>query len=128
MSNDITAAVISQHKTPFGYKMIIPSDTTSLFAAEDESEAHYLCALINSPLVREFIRTFSSAGRGFGAPSVMKHLAIPQYDPKDKTHIRLSEFSRELHRLKEKRDDRELSNLEKELETAVCRFFGVETA
>ncbi|GFP24637.1 hypothetical protein HKBW3S25_00075 [Candidatus Hakubella thermalkaliphila] len=32
MANDLVAAVISQYKTPFGYKTVIPTDTTSLFA------------------------------------------------------------------------------------------------
>jgi hypothetical protein len=48
MANDMFAAVISQHKTPFGYKTIIPTDTTSLFATDDEEEAHFLCSIINS--------------------------------------------------------------------------------
>jgi len=36
MANDIVAAVISQHKTRFGYKKVIPTDTTSLFATDNE--------------------------------------------------------------------------------------------
>ncbi|MFZ1979310.1 MAG: N-6 DNA methylase, partial [Bacteroidota bacterium] len=62
MANDLVAAVISQHKTPFGYKIIVPTDTTSLFAAKDEGEAHYLCSVLNSSVVRQFIKSYSSAG------------------------------------------------------------------
>src|SRR5262249_49659478 len=48
MANDLISTVISQWRTPYGYKTIIPTDTTSLFAADSEDEAHYLCAIINS--------------------------------------------------------------------------------
>ncbi|MGC8749127.1 MAG: Eco57I restriction-modification methylase domain-containing protein, partial [Candidatus Kapaibacteriota bacterium] len=68
MANDIVASVVSQAKTPFGYKTVIGTDTTALFATNNESEAHYLCAIINSKPVRDFIKSFSSAGRGFGTP------------------------------------------------------------
>lgn len=82
MANDISAGVISQIKTSYGYKTIIPLNTSSFFATDNEAEAHYLCAIINSMPVRDFIKSFSSAGRGFGTPSVMKHVGIPKFDPK----------------------------------------------
>jgi SAM-dependent methyltransferase len=126
MANDIHAAVISQHKTVFGFKTIIPSDTTSLFATQVEDEAHYLCATINSIPVREFIKTYSSAGRGFGTPSVMKHVGIPKYDPTNLLHNDLAKTSRILHELKIKDSE---SNLIVELEKQVDEFarflFGI---
>lgn len=64
MSNDIFAAVVSEIKTSYGYKKVIPLDTTSFFATDNEPEAHYLCTIINSKPVRDFIKSFSSAGRG----------------------------------------------------------------
>ncbi|MCX7886568.1 MAG: N-6 DNA methylase, partial [Verrucomicrobiae bacterium] len=93
MASDLVAAVVSTHKTPFGHKKVIPTDTTSLIACEDEAEAHYLCALLNSEPVREFVKSFSSAGRGFGAPSVVSHIGIPKFDPKNRLHQRLSKCS-----------------------------------
>ncbi len=38
MASDLVAAVASQAKTPYGFKTIIPTDTTSLIATEDEKE------------------------------------------------------------------------------------------
>ena len=113
MANDLVAAVISQHKTPFGYKIIVPTDTTSLFAAKDEGEAHYLCSVLNSSVVRQFIKSYSSAGRGFGAPSVMEHVGIPKYDPNNKLHQELSQLSKELHDLKLKDQTDKIQVLEK---------------
>lgn len=126
MSNDIFAAVITESKTPFGYKMIIPTDTTAFFAIDDEDEAHYLCSVINSIPIREFIKTYSSAGRGFGAPSVMNHVAIPKYDKNNTTHQKLSKLSKTLHDLKAKENQSEIAKYEKEVDQTVSKLFGLE--
>jgi hypothetical protein len=123
MTNDIVAAVIGQHKTVMGWKTIIPTDTTSLFATEKEDEAHYLCAILNSLPVRKFIKSYSSAGRGFGAPSVMEHVGIPKFNPKDESHIRLSGLSKKLHRLQDEEKEAEMGKLEDEVNAAAWRLF-----
>jgi len=125
MAGDIVAAVIAQHKTPFGYKMVIPTDTTSLFATDNEAKAHYLCAIINSTPVREFIKSFSSAGRGFGAPSVMNHVNIPRFDPQNTLQQKLAQLSKTLHALKAKNKLDEVARLEKEVNGFAQRLFGI---
>jgi hypothetical protein len=123
MANDLVAAVIGQHKTVMGWKTIIPTDTTSLFATEKEDEAHYLCAILNSLPVRNFIKSYSSAGRGFGAPSVMEHIGIPKFDTKNKNHIKLSELSKELHRLRAEGKETEMGKLEDEVNAEAWKLF-----
>jgi len=91
------AAVLTTWKTPFGEKTVVATDTTSLFTARSVNEAHYLCALLNSGPVDGFVRSFSSGGRGFGAPAVVKDLAIPPFDPQSRLHLRLARLSREAH-------------------------------
>jgi SAM-dependent methyltransferase len=125
MTNDLIATVISQHKTLFGYKTIIPLETTALIATSIEDEAHYLCALINSTSVREFIKSFSSAGRGFGTPSVMNHVGIPKFAPKDKLHQKLAELSKTLHDLKAKGKSDEVPPSEREVDRLVYKLFGI---
>ncbi|MCK4294450.1 MAG: N-6 DNA methylase [Planctomycetes bacterium] len=125
MASDLVAAVISQAKTNFGWKTIIPTDTTSLFATKVKDEAHYLCAIVNSTPVRKFIKSYSSAGRGFGAPSVMEHLGIPKFKRGNETHKKLSELSRMLHTFKLKGEDEKIAEFEREVDRAVCTLFGL---
>jgi len=125
MANDLVAAVISQFKTPFGFKTIIPTDTTSLFAATNEDEAHYLCAVINSKPVRDFIRSYSAAGRGFGAPSVMSHLGLKKYNAKNQRHRQLVQISKTLHKLKNDHIIEKINILENELDELVLRLFNI---
>lgn len=125
MANDLVAAVIGQAKTQFGWKMVIPTDTTSLIATENKDEAHYLCAVLNSMAVRKFIKSYSSAGRGFGAPSVMEYVGIPKFEKGDALHKRLSELSKVLHRLREEEKEDDIECREGEVEEAVRELFGL---
>jgi hypothetical protein len=125
MSKDITSAVISQFKTPYGYKMIIPLHTTAFIPTNNESEAHYLCAIINSNPVRDFIKSFSSAGRGFGTPSVMEHVGITKFDPENPLHQKLAEISKKCHQLKIEGKEEEIAKLEKENDELVKQLFGI---
>ena len=125
MASDIVACVVSQFKAPFGYRTVIPTDTTALFAAKKEAEAHYLCAVINSKPVRDFIKTFSSAGRGFGAPSVMQHVAIPQFDAENPLHTKLAELSQALHALRWQAELSDMPRLERQVDSAASKLFGI---
>lgn len=126
MGNELFASVISQKKTPFGYKTIIPLHTTAIIATNSASEAHYLCAIINSKPVRDFIKSFSSAGRGFGTPSVMEHIGIPKFDPKNPLHQKLAEISKNCHKLKLEGKEKEIENLEKKNDKLVKKLFKIK--
>jgi len=126
MANDIVAAVVSQHKTSFGYKTIIPTDTTSFFPTDTRAEAHFLCAIVNSTHIREFIRSYSSPGRGFGAPRVMTHVGIPTFDLGDAIHQKLAELSESLHELKSKEELDRVPQLEREVDDTVRVLFGIK--
>lgn len=123
MSNDIHATVVSTIKTIIGHKIAIPLHTTSFFACSDELEAHYLCSIVNSVHVRTFIRSFSSAGRGFGTPSVMEHVGIPRFDSNNKLHHELAELSKALHNLKATSQTDEIQQLERKNDELVRKLF-----
>lgn len=125
MASDLVAAVISQSKTPFGYKTIVPTDTTSLIATKKEDVAHYLCAVLNSTPVREFVRSYSSAGRGFGAPSVMAHVGIPEYDAKNAVHKALVDASKRLHEMAPEERLQAIPAVEAKVDALAADLFGL---
>ncbi|MCX7997731.1 MAG: hypothetical protein N3A69_02105, partial [Leptospiraceae bacterium] len=124
MTNDFIAAVVSVHKTFFGYKTILPLETVTFIPSNQEAEAHYLSAILNSKPVREFIRSFSSAGRGFGSPSVIQHVRIPKFDPKNSLHLKLAQISKDCHKLKAESKEEEILKLEKGNDELVKNVFG----
>ena len=124
MANRMAATVLSSWKTPFGSKTVVATDTTSLFTARTADEAHYLCAILNSRTVDDFVRSFSSGGRGFGAPSVVKDLAIPSFDEHDRLHKRLAQFSREAHDAVDLA--REIADIEARINDAVEELWNLK--
>jgi hypothetical protein len=127
MASDLVAAVVSTFTTPFGDKVGIGTDTTSLIPFEDEAEAHYVCALINSSLVGAYIRSFSSAGRGFGAPSIINHISLPSYTPSNPLHKTLDTLSKQAHQLASQGKIRELElrQVEKEVDEKAAKVWGL---
>lgn len=125
MTNDIYASVVSSAKTPMGYKTLVPLHTTSFFPTDNEPEAHYLCTIINSKPIRDFIKSFSSAGRGYGTPSVMQYVGIPKFDPQNPLHQKLSEISKKCHQLKLEGKEKEIEELEKQNDELVKKLFNI---
>ena len=125
MASQMSAAVLSSVKTPFGTKTLISTDTTSFFALDNRQEAHYLCALLNSDVVNSYISSFSSAGRGFGSPSAMENVAIPKFDSRNRLHVRLAELSEEAHALV--KADKPTDEVQKQVDEAVRKLWNIKS-
>jgi len=97
LGRDLLAAVVgSQYGGELGPRLILPLETTTFIGTETAVEAHYLCAILNSPPVRAFIRSVSLAGRGFGSPGAIKNLCIPKFDSRNPRHAALAELSEQM--------------------------------
>ena len=84
MGNVFHAAFCSTIDDDFsGTKLVIPSDTVSFVAFEKEDEAFFFLALLNSSPAKAAIYSFSAAGRGLGAPAILKQLNIQAYAKAD---------------------------------------------
>lgn len=127
MADDLVAAVVSVHDTPFGERQPIGTDTTAFLPVEDRDEAHFLCALLNSSPARAFIRSFSSGGRGFGAPSIVTNIALPTFEARDQVHVRLAVLSQLAHQLASKDNGaaRDLPDVEEEIDQLAATLWGV---
>jgi hypothetical protein len=132
MASDLEAVVLSKINTPVGEKDVIPTDTTSLIPFESAEEAHYVCAILNSSAVRFCVRSYSSAGRGFGAPSIIKQFRIPKYEKSNELHQKLFSLSRKAHTLAKRyyeQNDSEaqedLKELEEEIDKVVAVLYGI---
>jgi hypothetical protein len=85
----LAAAKVKNHRALF---------TSGLYwaATNDEDEADYLCAIMNSAITTEFLRPYMSYGKD--ERDIHKHvwqLSIQIYDKKYSTHARLVELGRQ---------------------------------
>ncbi|MDR7208412.1 Eco57I restriction-modification methylase domain-containing protein [Flavobacterium piscis] len=94
------AVVISSIKTPWNeiktpkfqkHAVSISQDEKGNFITLDE--AHFICAILNAPISKKFILN-SSDSRSF---KIRPQLFIPKYDKLNKTHLELSNLSKEAH-------------------------------
>lgn len=94
------AAVVAKHKVPWGGKkrFVFQSHAVSMCERQrggfiTEDEAHYICAILNVPLVERFIAG-TSDNRSF---KVRPPIFVPEFDPEDDRHLKLAALSREAH-------------------------------
>jgi len=107
-------------------KCVIPATgTTSYVSFDDENEANYLCAILNSSLVDAYISSFSSAGRGFGAPSVVSKFNIPDYDRGLVLHRALSDLSKECQVATLRNEGDAVTALEAKIDEATSNLWGI---
>lgn len=84
------------HGTPFNTNNFITDVSMYYFDTDDENEAHYLTAILNSNIMDELIKPEQSKG-SFGPRNIHKlplTFNIPKFDHKLTTHIELSKLSK----------------------------------
>jgi hypothetical protein len=90
------AAVISPKEDPYlGKKTAIPDHKLFFVPSDSEDEAHYLCAVLNSDLVKTLIESYVVETQV--ATHVMEYVKIPRFQPHDPKHRRLAELSKKAH-------------------------------
>jgi predicted component of type VI protein secretion system len=69
------------------------------YETNNELEAHYLCAILNSDVVNELIKPLQPKGSK-GERHIVRRpfvLPIPNFDPNNPVHRRLAELSKACH-------------------------------
>jgi hypothetical protein len=62
---------------------VVPDHTFVSISTESPSEAHFLCALLNSSTVQYIVQAYIAL---HPSPHVMKYLPLPRFDPANKFH------------------------------------------
>ncbi|UTH11567.1 Eco57I restriction-modification methylase domain-containing protein [Macrococcoides canis] len=103
-------------------KCVVVDSKVLMLDVETEEEAHYVCGLINTPIIREIIDGYAiQTNRG---TDVLKYLSIPKFNSKDKIHSKISSVSKKIHKLaRYEKDDNEISILEDYLNKIVFELY-----
>ena len=95
LSQSFEAAVITSTKTPTGDERVFVPDHKVYFADfADETEAYYVCALLNSSLVREYVQSHTIQ---IQVSNIFKHLNLPKFQKKNSTHKKLATLCKNAH-------------------------------
>jgi type II restriction/modification system DNA methylase subunit YeeA len=112
-----------------GEKPVIPDHTIVLIPVESEDEAYYLAGTLNSTVITFILQ--------YAVVESLSNLSIPKFNPNDNLQRKICELSKNAHKLAKciyatrKPDycldinvEKELRNIETELDKAVAQFLG----
>ncbi len=103
-------------------KIIVVDSKVLMLALDDSDEAYYVCGILNSKDIVNVIDSYAiSTNRGV---DVLKYLAIPKFDKKDKLHLKISALSFDIHKcMKENPDKDSIVSMENQLNKLVRDLF-----
>ncbi|MEM5861324.1 MAG: N-6 DNA methylase, partial [Candidatus Aenigmatarchaeota archaeon] len=128
---EFSAAVLTQtHDKFLGIKEIIPNVKLMLIPLHNEEEAHYICSVLNSSIVQLIVASYVIE-TGIST-HITKNVYIPEYNPKNNLHSKLSELSKKAHELAKKYYEQndliaqeELKKVEEEIDKSVAELYGI---
>lgn len=123
-SRVMTAAVVSSITDKHLGEKTVVTDSKVLYVSFDtEIEAHYMCAILNSRTIGEIIEAYTiDTQRGV---DIVNNINIPQFDPKNKIHLKLAEQSMIAHNSYKEKNEKNLQQAEKEIEDLIPKVFGI---
>ncbi len=93
VGHTVRAGVCGPHKVTSS-KPTLPDHTIVAVACASSSEAHYICALLNSSPAQSSASSYIVL---HPSPHIMEHIRILQFDEKNKTHRLLADLSARCH-------------------------------
>ncbi len=95
MSPKFFAAVVGLAPVPgSGLKPFVPDHKIYFAAFHDKDTAYFLCALLNAPMVREWIEAHNVS---IQVGDVFKHMNLPEFDPGNAQHVQVARLSERAH-------------------------------
>lgn len=95
MSSKFFAAVAGSAPMPGGdLKPFVPDHKIYFAAFDDKDTAYFLCALLNAPMVREWIEAHNVS---IQVGDVFKHMNLPVFDPGNAQHAQVAQLSEQAH-------------------------------
>jgi hypothetical protein len=107
-----------------GLKPVVPDGTLYFIPASEQTEAHFLCAVLNSEIVRTFLSSRSSKSKRGLSKKLMQQLRLPVFQREDERYLRLARASITLHQ--EANREPLLPSLPIELNKVVIELFETE--
>ena len=125
MDRRINAAVVrSVDDEMLGRRAVVPQETCVLVAVDSPTEAHYLCAMLNSSIVNFLVTSHSvRGGKGFGTPSILDFVRIRRFDADDPRHAELAVYSRRAHETAGRGED--YSEIQHQVDRLAAELWGV---
>ncbi|MDR1329149.1 MAG: N-6 DNA methylase [Oscillospiraceae bacterium] len=116
----MVACVVSSIDTAgLGAKTVVTDSKVLFCSFDNEQEAHFLCAVINSPVITKLIESYTiDTQRGV---DILSNIKIPKFSNSNKVHIQLAQASIKSHRAYNEKKN--IEKIEKAIDTLVESLF-----
>ena len=115
----IACVISTKSIAPLAGKLVIPDSKVLFCPMENEDEAHYLCALLNSKPVTDIIEGYTlELQRG---TDILRNIKIGKFDSKDSICKELSTLSKIAH--KKYPNEKEIKELQEKIDKLALKFF-----
>jgi hypothetical protein len=95
LSAKFEAVVVTKANVPLTDKRpYVPDHKIYFVEFNDAATAYFVCGLLNSCLVREYVESHTIQ---IQVSNIFKHLKLPRYDEKNQTHRRVADLCRDAH-------------------------------
>ncbi|KQN57421.1 Eco57I restriction-modification methylase domain-containing protein [Pseudomonas sp. Leaf58] len=96
MSGQFSAAVAGKAEVPFkGERPYVPDHKVYFVAFDDKQEAHFLCGLLNSQVVKEYVESHNIS---IQVGNIFKHMELPRFNKASTDHVELALLVEQAHR------------------------------
>jgi len=111
--------VSSVNDEKLGNKLILPEHVLSFIPVSSMKEAHYVCAVLNSSVVRANLRTLSSGGKSGLSGSIIGKIRLDTFNSKNPIHNTLVTLSLQAHSWAKQNNTRALKRVEQTINETV---------
>ena len=120
-----TASVAGSSKVAGKNKVVIPDHKLMFVPLDNELEAHYVCAAINSSPSVLIVKSYAIETQT--STHVLENVGLPKFDEKNKLHCHLAELSKNAHTLaaKSEPDTKRLEEIETEIDKTAAELWGI---
>lgn len=99
-----------------GRKTLIPDNTIGFIPLNNEDEAHFVCALLNSRVIKSIIAYKSTKSKWGVSVDLINALPLVRFVPNDAFHSKLTSFGRKAKEFAEKQKIDNLSEVKMEID------------
>jgi hypothetical protein len=102
LSTSFEATVVTSAEVPLmGRRPYVPDHKVYFAEFNDESAAYFVCAMLNSSMVREYVESHTIQ---IQVSNIFKHVSIPKFNSKDKGHVAIVNLCKAAHHAKADKD------------------------
>lgn len=124
-----TCAVAGQATVIDEQKVVIPDHKLMFVPVENATEAHYLCAMLNSSTAVLIVKSYGVETQT--STHVLEHVRVPQFNSADEHHQRLANLGARAHELAREASEASgeaLKNLEADVDQLAANVWNVTDA